>query len=97
MHSTRKWAAALGFAAAIFMAPAALANEDPANVIYGAEFEDGKIIKATQDQLAKDAFGRAELTRKNVKESTLPATARSSRRSRTCSPPAIRTSRSRSS
>jgi hypothetical protein len=72
MHSTRKWAAAIGFAAAIWMAPAALANEDPANVIYGAEFEDGKILKATQTQLGKEAFGRAELKRKELKEDTLP-------------------------
>ena len=45
MNSTRTLAAAMGLAAAIWIAPPALAQEDPANVIYSAEFEDGKIIK----------------------------------------------------
>lgn len=72
MHSTRTLAAAMGLAAAIWIAPPALAQEDPANVIYSAEFEDGKIIKSGQTQLSKDAFGRAELKPKELKEDKLP-------------------------
>jgi hypothetical protein len=73
MKSTRTLTAAIGLAAAIWIAPPALAQEDPANVIYSAEFEDGKIIKSGQTQLSKDAFGRAELKKKELKEDTLPS------------------------
>ncbi len=43
-----KWAATIGFVAAGLAAPVALAQEDPANVVYSAEFENGKIVKAGQ-------------------------------------------------
>src|SRR3954465_9173945 len=71
MHSTRTWAAAIGFAAAIWMAPAALAA-DPANVVYDAEFEDGKIVSSAQTSLGRESFGKAELKEKQLKETTLP-------------------------
>ena len=48
MKSTRTLTAAIGLAAAIWIAPPALAQEDPANVVYSAEFEDGKIIRSGQ-------------------------------------------------
>lgn len=73
MHTTRTLAAAMGLAAAIWIAPPALAQEDPANVVYSAEFEDGKIITAGQTELGKDAFGRAELKPKELKEDRLPS------------------------
>jgi hypothetical protein len=71
MHSTRTLAAAIGFAAAIWMAPAAFAD-DPANVVYNAEFENGKIVRSSQSQLGREAFGKAELKEKKLQETTLP-------------------------
>src|SRR3954464_14936714 len=71
MHArtSRKWALTLGVLAATAVAvPAANAAEDPSNVVYSAEFQDGKIIKAGQTDLGKDAFGRAEIVKKDVKE-----------------------------
>jgi serine protease AprX len=67
-----KWAATIGFVAAGLAAPVALAQEDPANVVYSAEFENGKIVKAGQSPLGKESFGRAELKQKDVKEDRLP-------------------------
>ena len=52
--------------------PAALAQEDPANVVFSAEFEDGKIIKSDRTALGKESFGRAALKPKDVKEDRLP-------------------------
>ena len=66
-----KWAATIGFVAAGLAAPAALAQEDPANVIYNAEFENGRIVKAGQTALGKEAFGRAELKQKDLREERL--------------------------
>ena len=73
MHArSLKLAATIGFVAAGLAAPVALAQEDPANVVYSAEFENGKIVKAGQATLGKESFGRAELKPKDVKEDRLP-------------------------
>src|SRR4051812_31245285 len=63
-----KWALTLGLVTAGLSAPVAMAAEDPANVVYSAEFQDGKIVKAGQTDLGRDAFGKAELVRKALKE-----------------------------
>ena len=67
-----KWAAAIGLAATCLAVPAATYAADPENVIYSAEFEDGKIVRSGQTPLGKEAFGRAEIKEKTVKETTLP-------------------------
>ncbi len=70
-RTTLKWAAAIGLAASALVTPAAMAA-DPENVIYGAEFEKGRIVSTSQDKLGREAFGKAELTKKSLKEDTLP-------------------------
>src|SRR4051794_19436883 len=63
-----KWALTLGLVTAGLSAPVATAAEDPPNVVYSAEFQDGKIIKAGQTDLGRDAFGKAQLVKKSLRE-----------------------------
>ena len=73
-----KWAAAIGLAATCLAVPAATYAADPENVIYSAEFEDGKIVRSGQTPLGKEAFGRAEIKEKTVKETRSRRRGRSS-------------------
>ena len=66
-----KWAATIGLVASALVTPAAMAA-DPENVIYGAEFEKGRIVSTSQEKLGREAFGKADLTKKSLKEDTLP-------------------------